>query len=146
MEITSIQKNIHDTPRKMRLVVDMIRNMKPASALLTLQFTNKAAALSLSKAIKTVLGNAKIQNLEADQMTFKSIEVNEGTKMKRFRAGTKGRAKPYKKRLTHLKIVLTDEIVEKIKNEKTKVGAENLEIKKNKNVEKKEDMNNGKTN
>lgn len=90
----------------------MIKNMKPAGAVQILQFTNKSAAIPLSKAIKTVLGNAKSQNLDADSMIFKSIEVNEGTKMKRFRAGTKGRAKPYKKRLTHLKIVLTDGVEE----------------------------------
>lgn len=110
MEITSIQKNIRSSPRKMRLVVDMIKNMKPAAAMQILQFTNKTAALPLSKAIKTVLGNAKSQNLDASLMVFKTIEVNEGTKMKRFRAGTKGRAKPYKKRLSHIKIILTDEI------------------------------------
>lgn len=108
MEITSIQKNIHNSPRKMRLVVDMVRSMKPTSAVTLLQFTKKAAAQDLSKAIKTVLGNAKAQNLDVSEMVFKSIEVNEGSKMKRYRAGTKGRAKPYKKRLAHLKIVLTD--------------------------------------
>lgn len=112
MEITSIQKNIHNSPRKMRLVVDMVRQMKPSVAISSLQFTNKAAALSLSKAIKTVLGNAKQQNLDLSQMIFKTIEVNEGVKMKRFRAGTKGRAKPYKKRLSQIKIVLTDEMKE----------------------------------
>lgn len=93
----------------------MVKKMKPSSAVQMLQFTNKAAALSLSKAIKTVLGNCKSQNLDINQMVFKSIEVNEGTKMKRYRAGTKGRAKPYKKRLSHVKIILTDEIVEKEK-------------------------------
>lgn len=88
----------------------MVKKMKPGSAIQILQFTNKAAALPLAKAIKTVLGNCKSQNLDISQMVFKSIEVNEGTKMKRFRAGTKGRAKQYKKRLTHLKIVLTEDI------------------------------------
>lgn len=87
----------------------MVKKMKPAAAIQMLQFTNKAAALPLSKAIKTVLGNCKSQNLDISQMIFKSIEVNEGTKMKRFRPGTKGRAKPYKKRLSHIKIVLSKE-------------------------------------
>lgn len=108
MEITSIQKNIHNTPRKIRLIVDMIKKMKPLSAIEILQFTNKSAALPVSKAIKTVLGNAKSQNLDVSQMVFKSIEVNEGLKMKRYRAGTKGRTKPYKKRMAHIKIVLTE--------------------------------------
>ncbi|MDD2822717.1 MAG: 50S ribosomal protein L22 [Candidatus Daviesbacteria bacterium] len=110
MEITSIQKNIHNSPRKIRLVVDMVRHMKPSVAISQLQFTNKAAALPISKAIKTVLGNAKAQNLDINEMIFKSIEVNEGGRMKRFRPGTKGRAKPYVKRMSHLKIILTNEI------------------------------------
>ncbi|MFA5932763.1 MAG: 50S ribosomal protein L22 [Microgenomates group bacterium] len=112
MEITSIQKNIHNSPRKIRLVVDMIRNMKPATAVTQLQFTNKAAALPVAKAIKTVLGNAKEQKLDVNEMIFKTIEVNEGFKMKRFRAGTKGRSKPYVKRTSQLKIVLTNEVKE----------------------------------
>lgn len=110
MEITSIQKNIHNTPRKIKLVIDMIRKMKPLSAVQILEFTNKSAALPVSKAIKTVLGNAKSQNLDVNQMIFKSIEVNGATKMKRYRPGTKGRAKPYAKRMTHIKIVLTEEV------------------------------------
>lgn len=110
MEITSIQKNLHNTPRKIRLVVDMIKKMKPLAAVQILEFTNKSAALPVSKAIQTVLGNAKSQNLDATQMIFKSIEVNEATKLKRYRPGTKGRAKPYAKRMTHIKIVLTDDV------------------------------------
>lgn len=128
MEILSIQKNIHSSPRKMRLVVDMVRRMKPEMAVSQLQFTNKTAALSLSKAIKTVLGNAKHQKMDPSQMIFKSIEVNEGIKMKRFRAGTKGRAKPYKKRLSQIKIVLTDEIpMKKEKVEKKEGGQSKAE-------------------
>lgn len=128
MEIYTIQKNIHDSPRKMRLVADMIRKMKPMAAIQILEFTNKAAALPLSKAIKTVLGNAKSQNLDVEQMIFKSIEVNEGIKMKRFRAGTKGRAKPYKKRFSQIKIVLTDEIPEKLKTQKLKIENNEKEV------------------
>lgn len=109
MEVTTIQKNIHTTPRKLKLVADMVRKMQPHQAVLALQFTNKAAAVPLSKAIKTVLANAATQNLEAEKLVFKKLEVNEGPIMKRFRAGSKGRAKPYKRRTTHIKIVLSDE-------------------------------------
>lgn len=113
MEVTTIQKNIHMTPRKLMLVADMVRKMKPAAALQALEFTNKAASVPLSKAIKTVLHNALAQDLKAEEMVFKKIEINEGPRMRRFRAGSRGRAKPYKKRTSHIKIVLSDEKGEK---------------------------------
>lgn len=87
----------------------MIRKMTPSKAVLTLEFTQKYASVDLSKAIKTALANAKQQGLSEEALTFKKIEINEGPKLKRFRAGTRGRAKPYVKRQSHIKIVLTDE-------------------------------------
>lgn len=109
MEIITIQKNIHSSPRKLRLVADMVRKMKPGTALQALQFTNKAAALPLSKAIKTVLANAKVLNIGEEDVAFKKIEINEGPMMKRIRAGSRGRANPYKKRSSQIKIVLSNE-------------------------------------
>ena len=110
MEITAIQKYIHMTPRKVRLVADMVRSMKPSSALLTLKFTNKAAALPVSKAIKTALANAKQQGLSEDQLVFKKLEIDEGFDMKRVRAAGRGFRRPYEKKTSRIKIVLTDEI------------------------------------
>lgn len=106
MEVQTIQKYIHTSPRKLRLVADMVRGMDPDKALESLRFTNKAAADDLSKAIDTVLANAKQKGME--KIIFKSVEINEGPKMKRFRAGARGRVKPYKRRMAHIKIVLSD--------------------------------------
>ncbi len=109
MEITTIQKYLHTSPRKLRLVSDMIRKMEPARALDILGLTPKAAAKDLEKALRSVLANAKQQGLDASKLTFKKVEINESMKMRRFRAGTRGRVKPYKKRMAHIKIVLSDE-------------------------------------
>ena len=109
MEITTVQKYINMSPRKLRLVAEMIRKMKPVAALKTLEFTNKAAAEPLSKAIKTVVANARQQGLLDDKLSFAKIEVNEGTKPRRMRPGSRGYANPYKKRTSHIKIVLSDE-------------------------------------
>lgn len=106
MEITAIQKYIHASPRKLRLVADLIRQMKPFKALDVLRLTPKAAAKDLAKAIETVLANAKQAGLEGEKLTFGKLEINESMKMRRFRAGTRGRVKPYKRRLSHIKIVL----------------------------------------
>src|SRR3989344_1958732 len=128
MEFITIQKNIQNSPRKLRLVADMVRKMDPYAALDVLQFTRNAAAQPLAKAIKTVVANAGSK----DGLSFKSIEINEGLKMKRYRVGTagRGRGRPYKKRTSHIKIVLTDE-VKKVTSDKRQVTRK---------IEKKEDI------
>lgn len=108
MEVQTIQKYIHTSPRKLRLVADMIRKLSPAKAIETLRFTNKAAAKDLMSAIKVVLANAKQVGLKEEKTVFNKIEINEGSRMKRFRAGAKGRARPFKRRMAHIKIVLSD--------------------------------------
>lgn len=109
MEIQTIQKYIHTSPRKLRLVADYVRQMTPDHALNVLKVTPKMAARDFGKAISTVLANAKAAGLDASKLLFKKIEINESMKMRRFRAGTRGRVKPFKRRMAHIKIVLSDE-------------------------------------
>jgi len=109
MEVQTIQKYMHTPPRKLRLVADLIRTMSPLGALDVLKVTPKIAAQDLGKALQTVLANAKQQGLDTTKVIFKKLEIDESTKMRRFRAGTKGRVRPYKRRMSHIKIVLSDE-------------------------------------
>lgn len=112
----------------------MVRKMNPSQALDILQFTNKSAAGELAKAIKTAVGNAK----GTENLFFKSVEINEGMKMKRYRVGTagRGRGRPYKRRFAHIKVVLTDEVpVEKVKSLKLKVKSEGKQEKETKKGE-----------
>ena len=108
----------------------MVRKMDPYAALDILHFTTNAASTPLAKAIKTVIANAGSK----EGISFKSIEINEGLKAKRYRVGTagRGRGRPYKKRMAHIKIVLTDEVKiqkAKVKNTGQKSKVENQEIK-----------------
>ena len=107
MEAQTIQKYLHTSPRKLRLVADLVRQLAPERALEVLKYTQKAAAVDLSKAIKTIMANVKAKGME--NIKFKTIEINEGPKMKRFRAGAKGRARPYKRRMSNIKIVVSDQ-------------------------------------
>ena len=118
MEVQTIQKYIHTPPRKLRLVAYMVRRMTPEKSLEVLRLTPKMAAKDLMKALRTVLANAKQQGLDSSRLTFKKIEINESMKMRRFRAGTRGRVKPYKKRMSNIKIVLSDDL--KLKTQKSK--------------------------
>ena len=86
----------------------MVRKMQPGRALDILRVTPKYAASDLIKAIETVLANAKSKGMDVEKVTFKKLEIDESMKMRRFRAGTRGRAKPYKKRMSHIKIVISD--------------------------------------
>lgn len=86
----------------------MVRKMSPNKALDILKVTPKDAAKDLVKALETVLANAKQAGLEGEKTVFKKIEINESMKMRRFHAGTRGRVKPYKRRMSHIKIVLSD--------------------------------------
>lgn len=109
----------------------MIRSMRPEIAVERLKFVNRGAAGDLAKAIKTALANAG----KTEGLAFKKIEVNEGMKMKRYRVGTagRGRGRPYKKRLSHIKIVLTDEVELKAESANRKVTAKNLKVKNESN-------------
>lgn len=112
MEIQTIQKNINITPRKLRLVADLVRGMKPVSALKTLDFTQNTASLPLAKAIKTVLANAKQKGLGEKDLTFKKLEINEGAggrSNKRVRAAGRGFRRPYTKKTSQIKIVISNE-------------------------------------
>lgn len=130
MEITTIQKYIHTSPRKLRLVADMVRNMEPTKALDVLMITPKAATKDLSAAIKTALANVKQKGLDAEKVIFKKIEINEGAKMRRYRAGTRGRVKPYKRRMSHIKIILIDDLNPKSNNRPSAEQMSNVKTEK----------------
>lgn len=135
MDYITVQKNISHSPRKLRLVADMVRKMTPERAIEALEFANKAAAKDLIKAIKTALANSG----NKEGLSFKKLEINEGMKMKRYRVGTagRGRGRPYKRRLSHIKIVLSDEVQEvKSKKAKIKNTGENSKVKMHGNEKK----------
>jgi len=109
MEVKTIQKFMHTSPRKLRLVSDMVRKLTPLEAMDLLRLTPKEAATDLNKAISTALANAKSKGLDNEKIVFKSLEINESSKMRRFRPGTRGRVRPFKRRMAHIKIVLSDQ-------------------------------------
>lgn len=86
----------------------MVRKMSPSQALSVLRVTPKYAAHDLEKAIETVLANAKQRGLDTNNVVFKKLEVDESMRGRRYHAGTRGRVKPFKRRMAHIKIVLSD--------------------------------------
>jgi len=97
-------------PRKVRLIVDLVRGLTVAEAEKRLQFQPKAAALPVLKLLRSAVANAEHNfKLDADQLFIKTITADGGPALKRMRPRAMGRGVTIKKRTTHVNIVLSDE-------------------------------------
>lgn len=109
MDIQATAKYVRVSPRKLMLVADSVRQLSAKQAVATLMFINKSGARELRGVILSALANAKTKNVAgADELIFKTLSVYPGSAMKRFRAVSRGMAHEYKKRMSHIKVVLTE--------------------------------------
>lgn len=109
MEYQATSKYIRTSTRKLRLVADSIRALSPVDAVVQLEVMTKHAATPLLAVVKSALANAKQKQVAEENLRFKTIEVMGGPVMKRWHAASRGQAHPYKKRMTHVRVILTDE-------------------------------------
>lgn len=121
MEIKATQKFVRMSPRKLRLVTPLVKNLSPAKALEVLPHVGKKAAGPLSKVIRTAIANAKVKKIGEGDLVFKEIQINEGPRLKRWRAGAKGRVKPYTRRMSHIRIILESKEPQPIKEARKKI-------------------------
>lgn len=97
--------NIPTSPRKMRLVADMVRGMEAFKALGVLHFSNKEAAARVELLLKSAIANWEAKNgrkAEAGELKVASIVVDEGATIKRLRPAPQGRAYRVRKRSNHV--------------------------------------------
>lgn len=97
--------NIPTSPRKMRLVADMVRGMEAFKALGVLHFSNKEAAARVEILLKSAIANWEAKNgrkAEAGELKVSSIVVDEGATIKRLRPAPQGRAYRVRKRSNHV--------------------------------------------
>lgn len=152
MEIKAKLQNISVSPRKARLVVDIIRGLKIEDALNQLDFVNKKVTLAIKKLLESAIANALNNfSLEKDNLFVKEIRVDEGRTLKRWMPRARGRATPIRKRTSHITLILgelVDSGVKKAKKQKieapVKLGANVKEEGKAHVKEKKEEKNNEK--
>lgn len=110
MEIIAESKYVRISPRKASLVVKTLRGLSPQEALDKLPFINKSAASPLAKLIKSAIANAQNNaKLKVEGLRIKRLEVLTGSSFKRWRPISRGRAHPYQKRTSHLKVILEGE-------------------------------------
>lgn len=110
MEAVAILKNVPTSPRKMRLVADMIRGERVNKALSILKFEPKVGAEKLEKLLLSAISNWQLQNedakIEEADLYIKTISVDGGRMLKRLRPAPQGRAHRIRKRSNHVKIVI----------------------------------------
>lgn len=115
------------SPRKVRLLVDLIRGKKVADALTRLQFADKRAAPIVSKLLRSAVANATNSTaVSVDDLFVKEAMVDKGVTMKRIMPRARGSAARINKRTSHIKIVLG---VKESKSETKKVKSEKPEKK-----------------
>ncbi len=114
-------RNCPTSPRKMRLVADMIRGMEVNKALAVLRYTKKEAAQRLEKLLLSAIANWQAKNegvrLEDSKLYIKEIFVDGGRMLKRLRPAPQGRAHRIRKRSNHVTLSLGSRQTIEIVNE-----------------------------
>lgn len=106
------------SPRKVRLVADLIRGEKVPQAMVQLKFLKNKAAAVIAKLLKSAVSNAKnnFKIKEEKNLYIKKITVDEGPTLKRYRPRARGRAAMIRKRTSHITLVLSEQSKTKSQN------------------------------
>jgi large subunit ribosomal protein L22 len=103
-------RNVPTSPRKMRLVADLVRGMRVENALNVLRFESKIGAKYIESLLVSAINNWKNQNENLDEtearLFVKEIFVNEGRMLKRLRPAPQGRGHRIRKRSNHITLVV----------------------------------------
>lgn len=130
MQVRAISKSVRMSPRKVRLIADAIRKLSIDEAFLVLSATQHRAAQPVAKTLESAVANAITNNnLDRQTLVIESVTVNEGQAMKRFHPSSRGRVHPYKKKSSHITIVLGQKAVKKATAVKPAAVKEKIEKK-----------------
>ena len=102
----AVLKNYRQSPRKVRLIADLVRGKKVKDALKTLTFVDKKAAEPFMKVIKSAAANAKQQGAPAEELTITKVTVDKAATFKRFMPRARGSASPINRRNSHITVEL----------------------------------------
>jgi ribosomal protein L22 len=106
--VRAVAKYVRTTPRKARLIADLIRDKSVEEARAILQHSTRSAAQDWSKVLESAVANAENNHeLVGDDLKIKSITADDGPTLKRFQPRAQGRAYRINKRTSHLTVQLT---------------------------------------
>jgi len=129
METATAHLNTYrQSPRKVRLLADLVRGQKVSLAVTTLRFANKRAAAPIVKLIESAIANAKNKGMNTELLVVQAITVNAGQTLHRQMPMARGRAFGINKRTSRISVSVMEK-EPKVKGKKTKVAKPNVETK-----------------
>ena len=129
VQVKAIAKGVSQSPRKVGVVAGLVRGRTVADALVILSHTPRRSAGPVTKVIESAKANAEHNhNLKPDTLKIVEITVTAGPRIKRFRPAAHGRALPFQRKTSHIRVVVTGELRQK---KQAKV-AETAEVKESK--------------
>ncbi|MFC4405006.1 50S ribosomal protein L22 [Gracilibacillus xinjiangensis] len=109
MQAKAVAKSVRIAPRKVRLVVDLVRGKNVGEAIAILKHTQRGASSVVEKLINSAVANAEHNyEMNPDNLVISEAFVNEGVTLKRFRPRAQGRATQINKRTSHITVVLSE--------------------------------------
>lgn len=109
MEVKAVAKTVRVTPRKARLVLDVVRGKNVDEALAMLKFMPNKAAEEVGKVVKSAAANATNNHqLDGSKLFIKACYADEGVVLKRFMPRAKGSASAINKRTSHITVVVAE--------------------------------------
>lgn len=114
--IRAYAKGVDQAPRKVSLVASLVRGRTVADALVILEHVPKRAALPVVKAIESAKANAvNNHGLDAKTLNISTLSVTAGTRLKRFKPASRGRALPFQKKSSNILVEVTGDVKPKKK-------------------------------
>jgi large subunit ribosomal protein L22 len=110
IEVRAVAKDTGASPRKVRLLVDMVRDKKVNKALTILRFTPSPTARVVAKVIKSAAANAEnVLQMSPSDLKIVGIFADEARTLKRYRPRSRGRVSPILKRSSHITVIVAEE-------------------------------------
>ena len=110
MAVKAIAKGVRISPRKVRTVANLVRGRTVDDALIILKHTPRRSALAVKKVIDSAKANAVHNHgLKAQGLSIVEISVTTGPSLKRYRPAAHGRALPFKRQSSHIRVIIDGE-------------------------------------
>ncbi len=110
MSVKAVAKGVRMSPRKVGVVASLVRGRSVADALVILQHVPRRSSMPVLKTIKSAAANADHNhNLKPDTLKIVEISITSGPRLKRYRPAAHGRALPFQRRTSHIRVVVDGE-------------------------------------
>ncbi len=135
MAVKAVAKGVRISPRKVSVVADLVRGRSVEDALVILDHTPRRSALAVKKVVMSAKANADHNHgFKPDSLQITEISVTAGPRLKRFKPVSRGRAHPFQKRTSHIRVLVDGD-----KRETKKPAAKKAETTKPEKSEQKEE-------